>query len=126
MAACGRPPAGTLSIRETAEQFRELENVTRAYIEKEVTSKCVKFQFWANYPFKRGSFMLLTHCVSLVKTHKRYLSFIHFVLRQTAVISLTLGGLVWSVWAQVGVDFYSTFLTHLYFLKVKREYCATF
>lgn len=119
-------PTGTLSIRETAEQLRELENVTRDYIEKEVTSKCVKFQFWANYPFKRESFIFLTHCVSLGKTHKRYLSFIHFVLRQTAVISLTLGGLDRSVFGLRWEWIYSTLLTHLYFLKVKREYCAAF
>lgn len=106
MAACGRPLAGTLSIRETAEQLGEWENVMRAYIDKEVTSKCEKFQFWANYPFKRRSFIFLTHRVSLAKIHKRYLSFIHFVLRQTAVISLsqtvTLKGLDQCVFGRSG------------------------
>lgn len=47
-----RPLGGILSVHETAERLRELENVTRAWNHKVVSIKQVKCHFWSNNLFK--------------------------------------------------------------------------
>lgn len=40
------PLGGILSVCETLEQLHLLEKVTRAYMQKAMSSKWVKYQFW--------------------------------------------------------------------------------
>lgn len=47
---CRRPLDGILFIRETPQQLRGFENVTRAYVDI-VSSTWVKLRFSVNYPF---------------------------------------------------------------------------
>lgn len=49
-------------------RFRGLENATKVYIDKVVTSKWVEFQFWVNYPFN-SKFKLCWHYKKLCLTY---------------------------------------------------------
>lgn len=45
-----RPLGGFPSIRESPKQLRGFEDAIRAYIQKVVNRKVVKYQFWVKHP----------------------------------------------------------------------------
>lgn len=51
-----RPLGGVLPVREPPEQLPGLENTTRAYMDKAVNSKLVKFHFWVSHPFNLNTY----------------------------------------------------------------------
>lgn len=53
---CRHPLGRILSNRETSQQVRRLESVTRAGIHQVVSHEWMKYLFWVNYPFNASAF----------------------------------------------------------------------